>query len=120
MTICKFLWRMQMSKKLIKFLLVFGFLVLAMAAVVILRPVDSKAVAADPTATPTKPPAPTATPVPFTAKAGVVAMYPAMGDINMDTARPKGISAPRGDDPTKTFVVFSPGTNNVPVGVPVY
>lgn len=65
-------------------------------------------------------PAPTATPVPFTAKVEVVAMYPAMGEINPTTSRPVGVTAPRGDDPKKTYAVFGPGHTNVPLGVPVY
>lgn len=62
----------------------------------------------------------TPTPVPFTAAPQVVSMYPAMGEINPDTGRPTGVTAPRGDDPTRTYAVFSPGTRNVPPGVPVY
>lgn len=76
--------------------------------------------AADPLAQTTPTPAPTATPVPFTAEVKVVGMYPAMGEINPDTARPRGIQVPRGDDPEKTYAVFSPGQTNVPPGVPVY
>ena len=75
--------------------------------------------AAGPTPTPAPAPA-EATPPPFTAQIGVVAMYPAMGEINKDTGRPTGILVPRGDDPKKTYAVFSPGTANVPPGVPVY
>jgi hypothetical protein len=109
---------MQMTKNLSKMMLFLGALVLVVLALVALRPVDGKVVAADPTATPTV--APTPTPVPFTGKADVVAMYPAMGVVNKDTGRAPGVTAPRSDDPTKTYAVFSPGTKNVPPGVPVY
>src|SRR5512140_2867118 len=63
-------------------------------------------------------PSPTA--IPFTGAPEVVAMYPAMGEIDPTTSRPTGVTAPRGDDPTKTYAIFSPGTKNVPPGVPVY
>jgi hypothetical protein len=43
-----------------------------------------------------------------------------MGSINPDTGRPTGIQVPRGDDPKKTYALFSPGTRNVPPDVPVY
>jgi hypothetical protein len=78
--------------------------------------------AAGPLAAATATPAPTATstPVPFTAEVKVVAMYPAMGEVISATGRPAGIQVPRADDPTKTYAVFSPGTTNVPPGVPVY
>ena len=81
---------------------------------------SAPAVAANPLTQATATPAPTATPVPFTAEVNVVAMYPAMGEINPDTARPRGIQEPRGDDPEKTYAVFGPGGKNVPPGVPVY
>src|SRR5512139_3666793 len=55
---------------------------------------------------------------PFTAEVSVVAMYPAMGDVLTTTGRPTGIQVPRGDDPKKTYALFSPGTSNVPPGVP--
>lgn len=108
-----------MSNKLIKIGLILGALALVMLALTMLSPVDGKVVAADPTATPTAVP-PTPTPVPFTGTAKVVAMYPGMGTVNPDTARPAGIQTARGDDKTKTYAVFGPGMSNVPVGVPVY
>jgi hypothetical protein len=78
--------------------------------------------AADPVAAETATPAPaaTATPEPFTAEVSVVAMYPAMGEINPSNGRPMGIQVPRGDDPESTYALFGPGTTNVPPGVPVY
>jgi len=57
---------------------------------------------------------------PFTAEVSVVAMYPAMGDVLTTTGRPTGIQVPRGDNPKQTYALFSPGTSNVPPGVPVY
>jgi hypothetical protein len=76
-----------------------------------------------PTPAPTKvppTPAPTEVPPPFAAAVSPVAMNPAMGEINASNGRPKGIQVARGDDPTKTYALFSPGTRNVPPGVPVY
>jgi hypothetical protein len=60
------LWRMQMTNKLIKIMLALGALALVLLALIALRPVDGKVIAADPTATPTPTLAPTPTlEVPF-------------------------------------------------------
>ena len=108
-----------MKSQISKALILCGMVLLVVAALVAFQPGSASAVA--PTATPTPAAAqPTATPVPFTAVVNVVPMYPAMGEVNKDTGRPTGVNAPRGDDPTKTYAVFSPGTRNVAPGVPVY
>jgi hypothetical protein len=108
-----------MSKYISKFIMVVGVLGVLGFAMIFLMPTQGNVLAADPTGTPAAP-APTPTPVPFTAKVSVVAMYPSMGEVNPDTGRPTGIQVARGDDPKKTYAIFSPGTTNVPPGVPVY
>ena len=104
-----------MQRKVHRFINVVG-LLLIIASVVV--SVSNHSASTAQTAQTT--PAATPTPIPFTAEITPVGMYPGMGGINPETARPKGILAPRGDDPKKTYAVFGPGTRNVPPGVPVY
>ena len=107
-----------MSRTLKTSLIMFGIVVLA--GVFMVTFMVSPASAQTATATPAATAAPTATPIPFTAQVSAVAMYPSMGAVDPKTGRPTGITAPRGDDPTKTYAVFGPGHTNVPLGVPVY
>lgn len=103
--------------KLNKSLLVLGILVLVVAALVAFNQVNASA--ATPTATPTAAPQPTATPIPFTAKASGVAIFPRMGPIGTN-GRNMGIGVPRGDDPKKSFVLVTTGGTNVPPFIPQF